>query len=702
PIAGDDGLAGRLLAALEPFVWRRSVDASTIEEMRALKARITSRAQARGDDVKLGPGGIREIEFFIQTLQLLHGGRDRRLRERSTLGALANALVAGLLSARDHDALCEAWLLLRRVEHRLQMVHERRTHALPSSPEALRSLALGLGFATAETFAAALGRHRSFVGELFSDLLHTSGVEPAPLDAELSAAADPDGADETRLRALATRGFVDAPAALACLRRMGQHPESPFARRGGVPRGGVELLAGCAGSPDPNLALLHLGELFSSLRAPGAWYDLLARRPATAQLLTTLFGTSDYLSRLFLRHPELADSLVRAEAAVTLKGHAWLAEELSVRLMAEAAPEPQAEQILAILRRFKNEEVLRIGLHDVAGNLEVEQVHEELSALADVLVGACLDLCRKEVLTRWGEPCGPDGAPASLAVIGLGSLGGRELGYHSDLDLLFVYSAPGDTRGGEKGRASNAEYFARLAQKLLSSLSMQLREGLLYRTDVRLRPSGNAGMLVVSLESFAAHHQKAEVWERQALTRARLVAGDAALFGRVREEVIAPLVFRPEADPRGLAREILRVRERMEHELAGEGPLRLSPKLGRGGLVDIEFAVQYLQLAHGRARPGVRETNTLKAIRALASEGALAPADASALERGWRFLRRLEDRLRIVHVFPLTHLPTRGPGLTTLARRMGYSGTEGGAKLLADYEAITAEVRARRDGLMRT
>jgi glutamate-ammonia-ligase adenylyltransferase len=281
-------------------------------------------------------------------------------------------------------------------------------------------------------------------------------------------------------------------------------------------------------------------------------------------------------------------------------------------------------------------------------------------------------------------------AKASMVVVALGTLGGRELGYHSDLDLLFVYSEPGET---EK-RVAHHEHFARVAQRLISHLTLQLREGALYRIDTRLRPSGSAGPLVVSFEALATYHEReARLWERQALLKARPVAGDEGLFARAYAQVLEPSLFRP-IDPAAAARDLIAMRERMEREIAAESPGRYNSKLGRGGLVDVEFAVQFLQLVHGSQHSGIRSRSTPQALVALREAGLLAPEDQEPLARGYRFLRRLESRLRIVRDRSADRLPSAGPELLRLARRMGYSGARAGEELLADYERTAAEVRA--------
>ncbi len=339
------------------------------------------------------------------------------------------------------------------------------------------------------------------------------------------------------------------------------------------------------------------------------------------------------------------------------------------------------EAALTELRRFRNEEELRIGLHDVAGALDVEEVSRQLSDLADVCVEACFGFATGEIEKRYGPKA------AAMVVVALGKLGGRELGYHSDLDLLFLYSDPGEHGG-------NHEYFAKVAQKLISHLTLPLREGTLYRIDTRLRPSGSSGPLVISFEALATYHgREARLWERQALLRARPVAGDAALFRRAFAEVLEPSLFRP-MDRAAAAKELLAMRDRMEREIAGESAGRYNSKLGRGGLVDVEFAVQFLQLAHGATDPQIRSANTPEALSLLLRHGHLAAQDHAPLARGYRFLRRLESRLRIVRDRSVDRLPESAPELLRLARRMGYSGPRAGDELLADYQRTAAEVRA--------
>jgi glutamate-ammonia-ligase adenylyltransferase len=417
-----------------------------------------------------------------------------------------------------------------------------------------------------------------------------------------------------------------------------------------------------------------------------------------ARLLLSLFGTSDFLSKRFLRHPELLDGLLRQDTVVLEKDRATLEREALERLApigAHGTLDERLERALAELRRFKNEEVLRIAIHDIAGTIPLAAVAAQLSDLAEVSLARALELALAEAAEKGRLPREP------LCIIAMGKLGGRELGYHSDLDLVFLYRDPPD---GER----HADH-ARLVQRLLSFLQMPLREGTLYKIDTRLRPSGNQGALVTSASGFARYHTgggdglapvRSQLWERQALLRARFVAGDAALFAEVQERVLLPSVYGKPDDPRALAAEIRRMRERIEAEIGKESTRGPNPKAGRGGLIDVEFAAQFLQLSHGYAEPGIRTPSTPEALDALRRAGLLREAHYQALARGYEFLRRLELRLRIVHDYSIDHLP-QGLALQQLARRVGNHGEDPAGRLMAEYRRVTGDVRQAFDEVVR-
>jgi [glutamine synthetase] adenylyltransferase / [glutamine synthetase]-adenylyl-L-tyrosine phosphorylase len=706
PGAGDLAVGDELLRQLEPFVWRRSLDLGVLSEIQAMKARIDARAGAEGkDDLKLGKGGIREAEFFVSALQLLHGGREdgRALRERAVLPALERLLFAGIVPAKDRDELADAYLFLRRAEHRVQMVEGAQTHRLPPPGERL-GLARSMGHASEDAFEAVLAAHRDRVARLFAGLLGTAGEAPT-LDPELALLADGDVEPPRRADIALRRGLADPDRAIAALDAMARR-RTPFSRLGD-PAAAVALLADVLGTPDPDQALSHLSDFAAALRNPEPYFKMLGDRRRVARLLLSLFGTSDFLSKRFLRHPELIDALLREDQVHLEKDRETFRGELEDRL--RTLPEGLAaddllERQLGELRRYKNEEILRVAIHDIAGTLDLAKVSGQLTDLAEVSLEACLALAEEEARGKGVLPGG------RLCVIGMGKLGGRELGYHSDLDLIFLYPGGAGAPGYDR--------YARLAQRLMSFLQMPLREGRLYQIDTRLRPSGNQGALVIGAEGFARYHVgealpagegrdaaagpvRSQLWERQALLRARHVAGDAGLWEEIRARVIVPVVYGLREDRGALATEIRRMRERMESELAKESSRGKNPKTGRGGLVDVEFAAQFLQLAHGHDHPEIRTGSTPLALARIRAAGLLRDADGDALAKGYEFLRRVELRLRIVHDYAIDHLPERGPALHQLARRLGYDGPAPGERFLAEYVRVTATVRDAFDAVVR-
>lgn len=704
PVAGDLAVGRAALETVRPFVWRRSLDLGAVQKVVALKDELDRRIRARGDtdrDLKLGRGGIRAVELVVQSLQLLHGGKNPRLRDRTTLGALERLLFAGLLDEEEARVLSDAYVFLRRTENRIQMVDDRQTHHLPPEGAGRAALARAMGFAeaTAEAdFSAVLEGHRRRVEAVLERRFGAAEPEP-DIPAAVPAALDAEDGDEARMGRLAELGFADPQAALAQLRRLGRRPWSPFGRSAPAlaRRLAPVLLAEVARSPDPDQALAHLASFLEAVpyaSAPG-YHALLLERPQARRLLSSLFSTSDVLSRYLVRHPELLDPLLMRAHAVAAKSRAAFFAEVQERLARH--PEDDVEVRLAELRRYRQEEFLRIGLADVSGELAVLAVCDQLSDLAEALLDACVVLASRWAFGRWGWPRDAAGGEIPFAVLGLGKLGGHEMGYGSDLDLLFVYGGPGPSTGGRSGSLGAQEFFSRLAQRLISYLSLPLAEGVLYEIDTRLRPSGRQGMLVTGAAAFRDYHAvRASPWERQALTRARTVAGPAAFRAEV-DRLAQEAAYAPMSGV-DLRAEIRAMRERQLAEIAQEGPGRFHPKAGRGGLVDIEFLVQYLQLRHGPGDPALRVTGTARALEALAEAGRLAAEDAASLLEAYRFLRRLENRLRIVLGRPIEHLGGPGRDLDVLGRRMGYhrmitDQAGPGAALLEDYRRITEHVR---------
>ncbi len=676
PIAGDLDLGGAFLREVEPFVYRRSLDYTTVEDLKEMKRRIDRAAARRlgsGDDIKLGRGGIREVEFFVQTLQLIHGGRMPQVRSPSTLESLERLERAGVIDPGTSRGLARCYRFLRTLEHGIQALHFRQTHRLPSDLAELRAVARRMGFGgdrPEDGLIRDLDDVRSEVHASFGRLMHGARAEwESREDGEARELLSLEEGPEALVR-LRQAGFRHPEKAWEGLRLLrdgpGRGPPSPRARRV-LSRVAPRLLAEVRLSPDPDRALMYLGEFVVASGARASYLTLLEENPATVRLLVQLFGTSDFLSRYVIQRPELLDELVLGTAATAEKSK----EEMERDLAAALARARDEEEWLDALRRFRHAEFLRIAVNDLWGTLEPEAVTRQITRVAETCLGAALEFARRRVQSRHGTPRLEGGQEAGFCVLGLGKLGGEEIDYHSDLDVLFVYEGLGRTSGPQP--VSNPEFFARLAQRLMSALSTRTREGLAFRIDARLRPSGRAGPLVATLGAFEEYHRRgSQLWERQALLRLRPVAGDGDLGGRVRSVVDEVLFSGPPAeDPRP---EIHRMRERIEREVAREATGRLDLKAGPGGLVDVEFAVQALQLLHGWREPGVRVPNTLEALAALGRAGLLTSPDLELLDEGYRFLRRVEARLRVLMERPTDVLPPEGERLEELARGLGYAG----------------------------
>jgi glutamate-ammonia-ligase adenylyltransferase len=707
PVAGSLELGEQLLKMLQPFVYRKYLDYNLIEDMKKMKQKIDAsltRSMEGEINLKLGRGGIREIEFFIQALQLVYAGKNPQLRERNSLKALDTLLTARLISEEDHHRLSDAYRFLRTVEHRIQVVQERQTHNLPTKDDEILALSRRSGFLRTnglERFRETLEGHRRNVSAIYGSLFHSR-------DKKLEQDANPEvlffldhKADADLVKdMLAARRFENVDRAY----------ENLLSLRNGPVRGNLTersrrllekispvLLQEIFESPDPDMALANLERFLAMIGTRSSYYALLAENRETLKLLVSLFGMSEFLSKILINHPELLDSLVSRSHASDLKPKEDMARDLATLL----EQTDYFEEQLDVLRRYRNEEFLRIGLNDIHGRLKQGETTSQLSLLGETCLEAAFRLAVQD-LKRFGKPMyRSEGSEqqAGLAVIGMGKLGGGDLNYHSDLDIIFVYDHQGST-DGEK-QISNHEYFAKLAQKVISVLTMQTREGYVYKIDTRLRPSGNAGPLVTSLDSFLDYHRKeAQIWERQALTKARVVLGDQLLASQL-EEVIRQTVYGASIDDDG-RREIHRLRMRMENELAKETADSYNIKTGRGGMVDVEFAVQYLLLKYGCSYPELRTTSTVEALKEIHTLGLLKDGDAETLLNGYKFLRKLENRLRIIHDYSVNDLGGPKSYIDKLARRLGYDPKlkNPGASLICDYEETTGRIRDCYDRIL--
>ncbi|WP_239027569.1 bifunctional [glutamate--ammonia ligase]-adenylyl-L-tyrosine phosphorylase/[glutamate--ammonia-ligase] adenylyltransferase [Geomonas diazotrophica] len=701
PVAGSIELGERILTALTPFIYRRYLDYNLIEDMMAMKKKIDAslaRNQEGEVNIKLGRGGIREIEFFIQALQLVYAGKNPHLRERNSLRALQTLYQARIIKEADCTALSDAYRFLRTVEHRIQVVQERQTHALPRKDEELRALARRCGYLRKDgmdRFRETLEGHRRAVSAIYGDLFLSRDEkikeEVLPeVHFFFDHNADPDLIKDM----LEERHFEHPDAAYQNLLVLRDGPAKANLTEQG--RRTLEKIAPLFlqevfSSPDPDLALANLERFLSSQRTRSSIYALLAENRDILKLLTSMFGMSEFLSKIFIGHPELLDSMTTRGYAYLQKERASMAKELDNFITQADCFEEQ----LDAMRSYRHEEFLRIGMNDIYGKMKQPEVAQQLTDLADVTLAAACCIATGE-LARFGRPMvvNEDGTrhEAAFAIVAMGKLGGFELNYHSDLDVIYIYDGQGFT-DGEKS-ITNREYFAKLGQKIILVLTTQTREGYAYKIDTRLRPSGNAGPLVTSLESFQSYHAtEAQIWERQALTKARVTYGDPRLKEKV-EQVIEQTVYGSSADD-SVRKEIHRLRMRMENELAKESTGSYNIKTGRGGMVDVEFIIQFLQLRYGCEHREIRGSNTLEAMDAMRMLGHISEPDFQSLAEGYRFLRRLENRLRIIHDYSMNDLGGPLKYLNKLARRLGYDPMlkNPGQALMADYERVTEAVR---------
>jgi glutamate-ammonia-ligase adenylyltransferase len=694
-IGGERRLGEDFLDSISPFVYRRLLDYDTLGEIGLLKDRIDRhvREKFRGvRDVKLGRGGIREIEFLIQTLQLINGGKTPSIRGRNSLRSLRRLMQNGFLTERDAEGLREAYIFLRTVEHRVQLVEERQTQLLPKSPEDMEKLAWSMGFVKdgfpdCGGFESALDKVTDRVAEHFDRFFSRSQV-PVPEGADAREDLLDEGLDrEDVVSKLGEMGFANPEGAyenLMLLRDGPPHSHFPDNCRHLLRKIAPGLLANLSEVADPDAVLVNLDRFISRVGARASYYSMLAGNPEAVRLLVVLFGQSPYLSSSVIRYPDLLDVIVGGTDLSVLKDSETMVEEVRGIILSS----PSLEDELNILRRYRNGEILRIGLGDLLDVKDQITVNSELSTLAEVLVKASLSIALKEA--DGGEV--PE--EGSFAVVALGKMGGGEMNYSSDLDMIFIYEGPESSR----------EYYTKVAQKMIMVLTSPTEEGILYRIDMRLRPSGQTGPLVTTLDGFEAHHrERAMVWEQQAMTKARWVAGDERFRGRV-SDLIEDLTYSRSLGLGGLE-EIVRVRGRMEEEIAREGTGdHYDVKAGQGGLVDVEFAVQIMQLAYGGAHQSLRTTNTVEALDALCEAGLVNEKQYTTLRRAYLFYREIENRSQIFQDRSDPRIPKDIRKARPLARRLGYQNDDDGAgrfleEVLRTREAVRQEFEEIVSGL---
>lgn len=659
PVAGDLAAGGRFLETLRPFIFRRYLDYTAFEGLREMKGLIAAEVQRRdlAEHLKLGPGGIRELEFIVQLLQLIRAGREPVLRARGLLPALAALGRQGHLPPAQVARLEAAYRFLRQLENRLQLLREEQTHTPPDEPLLRERIAWGLGVAGWSALAPELARHRHAVAEAFERVFEA----PRPVPAELGALTaywqgiEADGA----AAALQAAGFAAAEALhgqlLAFARAPGLAVLSARARRR-LDQVLPALLAAAAGSRSPQAAVERGLKLLHAVLRRSSYLALLAEQPAALARVVEVMAGSALLAERITEHPLLLDDLLDQRSEAAPAGPAALQAELAQALEPLAGDDPEA--LLQALNEFHQSQAFRLGLATLFRRLPAALVARQLAAVATAIVGRLLPSAQAELARSHGQVVGAD-AHGSLLLVGYGSFGGEELGFGSDLDCVFLYDGAllGASSDGARGLDA-PRWYARLVQRLVTLLGTLTPAGRLYELDLRLRPDGAKGLLVSTLDSYCDYqHQRAWTWEHQALVRARAVAGSPALaerFDAVRRAVLA----RPR-DPRQLRDDVLAMRRRMRAELDRSRGALFDLKQGAGGLVDLEFLLQALVLEHGATCPALlAPTATPALLEALADSGLLSGDQAQALAAAHALLLeraldcRLDQRPRLVESDP--------------------------------------------------
>jgi glutamate-ammonia-ligase adenylyltransferase len=632
-LTGDQG--EELEHLIAPFVFRKYLDYDAYAGLRDVHRQIREQGRRRdyARNIKLGPGGIREIEFIVQALQLVRGGRETALRARETLTALTALGARGLLPRPAVAELSAAYVFLRNLEHRLQYRDDHQTHDVPTDDAERDALARACNAADAGALDALIGSHRNAVERHFDAVFSTGASGDDPLAA---AWLDP-APEDAQYAALVAAGYA-APLAvietLARVRRSTRYLQLPTLSRQRFDALVPQLLraaseASKSGSPvDAAIVFARLLALLETISGRSAYLALLVEHPPVLPRLAQLMGASAWAADYLTRHPILLDELL--DSRVLLEEPDWGAwrRELYADLAAHAS---DTERQMDALRHFQHAQAFRLLAQDLNGLLSVERLADHLSALADIVLAATLEYCWTQM--QHGEPV----APPRFAIIGYGKLGGKELGYASDLDLVFVYDDPDE---------SAPERYTRLVHRLNTWLTTTTPAGRLYETDLRLRPDGASGLVVSSFDAFRRYQrEQAWTWEHQALTRARFIAGDAALGAAFEAE--RDVVLRLPRDPQRLRDDVVEMRRRMYAGHPNKTPL-FDLKHDPGGMVDVEFIVQYLVLAHSREHAMLTANVGNIALLARAGELDLVPrALAATVANAYREYRRRQHQIRL-------------------------------------------------------
>ena len=640
-VAGDVALGEEFLSQLAPFVWRKYLDYAAIADIHAMKRRVHAykghgAIAVEGHDIKLGRGGIRDIEFFAQTQQLIAGGRHPELRSRGTIETLERLAGGGWIAKEAASDLTEAYLFLRRVENRLQMVGDQQTHIIPAESDEFERVAKLSGFADTDSFGDALlsrfKRVEAHYGALFEKLPELPSAGPTLV---ISA----DEKDPAAIASLERLGFRNPAAAIAAVRawQSGRYAATRSTRsRERLTEFLPSLLDAFGRTADPDLALATFDKVIADMPAGVQLFSLLAANPSLLRLIADIMGTAPRLARIIGRRPRLLDAVLDPGFFGAVPTPAKL-KELVGAALAEA---PDYQEALDRARIVGREQAFLIGVRVISGTLSARQAGAAYAGLAETLIEALADRVEAELVRIHGPIPG-----GQAAVVAMGKLGGHEMTAGSDLDLIIVYDYAGEgaQSAGAKSLAG-PQYYSRFTQRLIAALSAETAEGSLYQVDMRLRPSGNQGPVATRLSSFVSYQTgSAWTWEHLALTRARTLTGPAALRRQI-SDTIRQVLSRTR-DRAAVAEEVRAMRAKIADDKGGTGIWDL--KQARGGLIDLEFIAQFLQIVSAATLPGVLDQNTELALTKLSGAGVLAPGDAEILVPAARLYHTLTQVLRL-------------------------------------------------------
>jgi glutamate-ammonia-ligase adenylyltransferase len=637
--AGDIAPGENLLGNLAPFIWRKYLDYAAIVSVQAMKKDIHAykghgSIAVEGHNIKLGRGGIREIEFFVQTQQLIAGGRHPGLRGRQTLPMLEKLAESQWISTTARDDLTQAYLFLRDVEHRLQMVADEQTQTLPATPEAFAQFSRFLGYATRDEFAEDLLRQLRIVQKHYEQLFEKDAAsDDAPL-------AFPEGRDDPQtLHRLAEMGFPNPLEVSARIRTWFETPYRPLheaAAREQLHAVLPDFLTRIARLENADAALSTFDHFLSQLHGRGRLFSLLRQRPDLVGFIVLIIGTAPRLAGILAQFPQVIDSLIEPNFFGILPNEDLLQRTLDTSLaLAESF-----EDVLDRVRIFAQEQMFLIGARILAETVSAEQAGEWFTDLADICIRALFAAVQDRFVESYGRVRGQE-----IALLALGKLGGCEMTATSDLDLIVIYdhdAAEPESDGPRK--LYGAQYFARLTQRLIGALTAQTNFGVLYNVDMRLRPSGRSGPLATHVDSFASYQEtEAWTWEHMALTRARVLSGSPEFAARIEATIAAAL--NRERDKAVTAGDVFEMRKAIAAEKSESNPWDI--KYAAGGLVDVEFITQYLQLVHGHEMPDLRDHATLRVLQNALHRGVLSKAHADVLIPAAKLYQELTQLLRL-------------------------------------------------------